>query len=233
MRTSAISVTAFLVGCASTPGAQPHDMSIEQHEAAAVAEENRAGQHQAQFDPESSEREARCIGPKASSQPCWTTLKNPTETHSKEAAEHARAAADHRAGSQALKDAEARACVGVPAMDRDMSPFDHREDIVGVKALEEAATLPKGSSTVVGAVVTFRAVPGMTAQWFQRVIDCHIARNAALGHNVPEMPYCPLVPKGASATVSATSDGFAVAVRGSDPAAAQEILRRSNGLVAH
>jgi hypothetical protein len=221
------------VACASTQGAKPHDMSAEQHEAAAVAEETTAGQHQAQFDPEAGERETRCIGPHPASQPCWSSLKNATEAHRKEAAEHAHAAADHRAGSQALKDAEARACVGVPAMDRDMSPFDRREDIASVKPLEEATTLPKGSTTVVGATVTFRAVPGMTAQWFQRVVDCHLARNAALGHVVPEMPSCPLVPKGVTASVSPTSDGFAVAIRGSDAAAAEEVLRRANGLVAH
>jgi hypothetical protein len=40
MRTSFISATAFLAACASTPGAQPHDMSAEQHQAAAVSEEN-------------------------------------------------------------------------------------------------------------------------------------------------------------------------------------------------
>jgi hypothetical protein len=233
MRTFVISATALLVACASTPGARPHDMSAEQHEAAAAAEESRAGQHHAQFDPEASERETRCIGPHPSSQPCWSSLKNSTEGHRKEAEEHARAAADHRAGSQALKDAEARACVGVPAMDRDMSPFDHREDIASVKPLEEPTTLPKGSKSVVGAVVTFRAVPGMTAQWFQRVVDCHLARNAALGHVVPEMPYCPLVPRGVTASVSSTADGFAVAIRGSDADTAEEVLRRSNALLAH
>ena len=66
---------------------------------------------------------------------------------------------------------------------------------------------------IVGAIVEFRAVPGLTAEWLQRMVDCHIARNAALGHDVPEMPDCPLVPKGASAQVASTGAGFSVAIR--------------------
>ena len=80
------------------------------------------------------------------------------------------------------------------------------------------------------AVVVFRAVPGMTAEWLQRLVDCHVARNAALGHDVPEMSSCPLVPKGAHATVTATSGGFAVAIRGDDEATSREILRRAEAL---
>lgn len=72
----------------------------------------------------------------------------------------------------------------------------------------------------------------MTVPWLQRLVDCHLARNAALGHDVPEMPYCPLVPRGVSARVSAVDRGFAVDVRAEDPATAQEILRRARGLDA-
>jgi hypothetical protein len=46
------------------------------------------------------------------------------------------------------------------------------------------------------AIVMFRARPSMTAEWLQRVVDCHPARNAALGHVVLDLPDCPLVPKG-------------------------------------
>jgi hypothetical protein len=82
-----------------------------------------------------------------------------------------------------------------------------------------------------GAIITFRAVKGMTAQWLQRVVDCHLARNAALGHELPEMAYCPLVPKDVSAHVSATDTGFAVAVRSDDATTAAEILGRARSLV--
>lgn len=79
--------------------------------------------------------------------------------------------------------------------------------------------------------MTFRAMPGMTAQYLQRVIDCHLARNAALGHEVPEMPSCPLVPKGVTAKVEPTSTGFAVEVRADDVETANEVLRRARTLV--
>jgi hypothetical protein len=100
----------------------------------------------------------------------------------------------------ALRDAATRACVGVPNDDRDMSPFDHREDIESVAQLYSPSSGGKNPTRhFLGATVVFHATPGMTAQWLQRVIDCHLARNAALGHDVPEMAYCPLVPKGVSA----------------------------------
>jgi hypothetical protein len=82
----------------------------------------------------------------------------------------------------------------------------------------------------VGTVVTFRAVPGMTAEWLQRVVNCHLARNASLGHAVPEMPECPRVPRGAQARVRSTGDGFAVEIRSDDEAAAREILARARRL---
>jgi hypothetical protein len=55
---------------------------------------------------------------------------------------------------------------------------------------------------------------------------------AALGHDLPEMPYCPLVPKGVTATVTPVGAAFAVAVRSEDPDRANEVLRRARMLVA-
>jgi hypothetical protein len=142
-------------------------------------------------------------------------------------------AAEHRAASQALRDAEARACVGLADADRDMSPFAHREDVASVQPLTVKSAVGKfGSSTrTMGAVVILRAVPGLTAQWLQRVVDCHVARNGALGHDAAEMPDCPLVPNGITANVTPTETGFAVAIQSDDPAVAQEVLRRTQGLV--
>ena len=161
-------------------------------------------------------------------------MTNPTSEHLDEAKKHQRMAADHRAGSQALRDAEGRACVGISDDDRDTSPFDHRQDIASVEALTVGTTSGKSQSArTEGAIVTFRAVPGMTAQWLQRVVDCHLARNTALGHEVPEMAYCPLVPKGVSARVAGTDSGFSVAIRADDSQTAQEILNRARALASH
>jgi hypothetical protein len=201
-------------------------------------EQKTAELHSAQFNPNATVRTERCRsrgGARGGSDTggCWTSVTNPTAEHLDEAKKHQKMAADHRAASLALRDAEARACIGIPDEDRDMSPFEHREDIGSVEPLNEGTGSFKGDSSqrAVGAIIVFRAVPGMSAQWLQRVVDCHLARNAALGHDVPEMPYCPLVPKNVSAKVSATDTGFAVAIRSDDSQTAQEVLRRARALV--
>ncbi len=220
-----------LAGCASTPGAQPQDMSKAQHEQAASAHDQMADPHAQAYDPAASVEKQRCGDPR---RPCWTWLANPTEEHKADADKHRKMAADHRAAGQALRDAETRACSGVPDVDRDMNPFDHREDITGVTPyntpVQSGAGQKQGMTRLQGAVVTFRAVPGMTAEWLQRVVDCHVARNASMGFNMPEMAYCPLSVKGAKGKVASTGNGFAVTVEADDSSAAQDILRRAKAL---
>lgn len=92
--------------------------------------------------------------------------------------------------------------------------------------------LRKPRERTYGAVVTFRPVPGLTVDTLQRVVDCHLARSAAAGHVMAEMPDCPLVPKGAKATVVETGEGLAVEIRSDDPDAAREIRARAERLVA-
>lgn len=160
-------------------------------------------------------------------------MTNPTAAHLRAAEEHRKHAADHRAASAALREAEALSCVGLRNSDRDMSPFEHTEDIAAVEPIHErVGSLKTDAEHTVGVTVVFRAVPGMTAEWLQRVVDCHLARNAALGHEVAEMPDCPLVPRGVSAHVSSTGSGFAVAIRASDDSTAKDLISRANRLVA-
>jgi hypothetical protein len=73
----------------------------------------------------------------------------------------------------------------------------------------------------------------MTAEWLQRVVDCHIARASSVGHDMPEMSYCPLQLKNVSATVTSTGDGSSVAVTSDDPDTIKEIIRRADVLIAH
>jgi hypothetical protein len=129
------------LGCAPrTPGANPSDMSATQHEAMARHEYGQAEAHSANYDP---------------------------------SAEARRRAADHRAASQALRSAEASACAGLSERDRDESPFAHREDIASVTPLNEpdpgiaagpgyeSGPVRGGREQLAGAIVTFRALPGM------------------------------------------------------------------------
>ncbi len=212
-------VATLVSSCGAAAGTNPHDMSATQHEQAGRA-------HDADADASSAE-----CGSSDDAQgdgACWSTAR-------RHAGEHRRVAAEHRAASQALRDAEARACVGIGQDDRDTSPFQHREEIMSVTRLVEAIPPEYDAATpnerVIGATVVFRAVRGMSAEWLQRVVDCHLARNAAVGHDMPEMRECPLVPAGASARVRSTGDGFAVEIRGESDATAAEILRRAQSLV--
>lgn len=223
-----------VAACASTPGANPHDMSAASHMRSASEHGAVASAHGAQYDPEASSSQARCSQGSAardSFDVCWTSTVNPTKEHLEQMAMHRRHAADHRAASEALRTTEVRACTGLSPDDRDVSPFFHTADIASVERLtvpDLGGDLP--ADRTVGAIVTFRAVPGMTAEWLQRVVDCHLARNAALGHTAPEMPDCPLVPAGVSAEVESTGRGFAVRVRADDLAAAKEVFARAQRL---
>ena len=192
---------ALAGGCAAT-GTRPHDMSAADHAAAANAAADAAEAHRAQ----------------------WTSSGD--DAHQRMAAEQKRLAAAHRAASAALRDAEAAACAGLEEDARDMTPFNHTDDIAAVSELYGSGF--KGArGPLIGATVLFRAVPGMTTEWLQRVVSCHVARNAALGNVMPEMPDCPLVPRGVAASVHSTGDGFAVEIKSDDASVAKEIVARA------
>lgn len=220
-----------LVACAAK-GTRPHDMAASAHDAEASAAGESAAEHAGQYDPSAAEATKRCHGGGKGGRVCWTVVTNPTEAHLKEAEAMTRLAAKHRAASEALRAAEESACAGIAPGDRDISPFHYTEDIASVAPLTAHRGVKPASDVTIGAVVTVRAVPGLTAEWLQRVVDCHIARGAALGHVIPEMPDCPLVPNGVSATVSSTGTGFAVEIRSTEDAAAAEVLARAQRLVA-
>lgn len=223
----AVASGGLLLACAADPGTKPHDMSATQHEAMAKNEEAAATGHAEQHEPAAKQETTNCSGRTG----CWTSVSNPTAQHADDAKRHRELAQKHRAAAAALVDAEARACNGLAEDDRDISPFHHKEDIVSVAPYTEAVKAGKGTSQKeVGVTIVFRAVPGMTAEWLQRVVDCHLARAAALGHQMPEMDYCPLVPKGAKAKVTSVGNGFAVNVFADDAAAVTEIKKRSAAL---
>lgn len=221
-----------LAACMSTP--EPSDQSAAQHDAIAAQEEREAAQHEASYDRDAVKFKMRCAtGEDDPGAACWTSTINPTDKQLKVAAELRRIAARHRAASAALREVEERACAGLPDVDRDESPFDHREDILAIEPLEVITLSAKGASakSTRGAVVTFRGVKGMTAERLQRHVDCHMARNAALGFNVPEMPNCPLALKNVSAHVEEVDGAFTIEVASANPATAKEILRRVRAIV--
>lgn len=220
MRTisSLVFTIALLSGCSpATPGAKPLDMSAKDHAAA-------AGEHDRAADTAAGSE--ACIGGRtvdvAASGACWTRGADQA---------HRKMADDHRAASQALRDSEAKACSGIGPSDRDDSPFSHRDDIVGVEPLVSTTTSSRGPTKHVdGASITIRAVPGLTVEYLQRLVSCHLARNASMGFAMDEMSFCPLAVKGASATVASASGAFRVDVRGDGEDAIKEIGRRADAL---
>jgi hypothetical protein len=236
MKKQWVVVAGILVAaCASTtPGSRPTDMSATSHEAAAKRHGDEASTHAAHFDPNATERRELCRGggARAGLDTCWTSVVNPTAEHLDEAERHRKMATDHRAGSKALQDAEAAACAGLNEEDRDTSPFDHREDIVSSEPLQSIASGGKGGSSqrLLGASLTVKAVPGLTKEYLQRLVNCHSARNASMGFAMQEMTSCPLSVKGSSATVESAGAGFRVDIRADDSQAANEVLRRAKAL---
>jgi hypothetical protein len=228
-----LSLAAVTMACSSPSGTQPHAMSAAEHEAAANQEHQAHEAHANQYDPGATTSKERCEQVRARGSVCWASETNPTAGHAAEAEHHRGLADKHRAASDALRAAESSACSGVPEEDRDLSPFGHLGDIRSVSPLQEDVRTGKGTSTrVAGAEVVFRAVPGLTAEWLQRVVDCHLARNSAVGHeaSAAEMPHCPLTIRGAQARVRSVGDGFAVAVRSDDADASKEILKQAEAL---
>lgn len=128
-----------------------------------------------------------------------------------------------------MRATEARACATLSADDRAIGPFEHAAEIAGVAPLVRKLDVRTAGSRErqLGAVVTFRAVPGLSVEWLQRLVDCHLARNAALGNDQREMPDDPLALRGTQAHVTSAGTGFAVEITSDDADTAREILARA------
>ena len=142
-------------------------------------------------------------------------------------------AAAHRAAAEALRGEEAWACAGIAEADRDASPL-RPEVIESVSRLEDTTISTKTGPPhrLVGAVISVRAAPGLTGEWLQRSIHCHVARIALRGNDPPGMEACPFAPGDLEVRVSSSGEGFRIELRASTAKVAEEILRRAQVLAA-
>jgi hypothetical protein len=126
------------------------------------------------------------------------------------------------------------ACAGLPDPDRQTSPFDRLEDIVYVEDVQTRSTMTKGAqrARLEGASITVRAARGLTREYLQRLVTCHLARNASMGFAIPEMAKCPLSVKGARANVDTVGTTFRVEIRGDSNESAEMISRRAKELAS-
>ena len=228
-----IGIAALVIG--SSACAAPEPASIPQNHLSVAGEAQAARQHERaggvlerQAALESSQTECGHASGSGVAQICWTGQRIPGSSTADmlAAADERKAAAEHRRVSAALRDAERISCAGIAEEDIIRSPFAHTADIVDVQEIQAM-----GRPGPAGASVRFHEIEHLSADMLQHVIDCQLARDNAMGHDVPEMSYCPLVPRGATATVRAVPHGYVVDVVSDDPAAAREILRRSRALL--
>jgi hypothetical protein len=225
MNRASLALLVPFLGLACAPPAAPSGMSALEHDEHARRATQAAEIHQAKVEARRPDRPCGAAARVGVEDPCWTG--DASTSHLEHAEQYRQMAAAHRAASQALREAEAKACTGISEADREMSPFAHGEDIESVEAYSVMSGGKMASTRMNGVRVVFRAVPGLTAQWLQRSMECHLARNASLGHDVPEMAYCPLALRHVVVSVNATRTGFAVTVTSSDPETAREVARRA------
>jgi hypothetical protein len=155
-------------------------------------------------------------------QVCWPIERwSPQEIFDETTAEDDRdAAQEHGRVSLALRQAELSACAGVD--ERDLAPGEVMD-----------AQVIQGPDGVVGARMRFHDLRRLSVDDLHRSLDCRVARDDALGHESPQLGYCPLVPRGASATVTTVPHGYMLEVRSATPSTAQEIARCGMAALKH
>ena len=165
----AVATLALLLGCASTPGAKPEDMSAKSHEEAAAKEAAKADQHAVKYDP---------AGTSAQSSGSDTAFEgadfNPTDVHNLQAETHRKHAADHAAAAEVLKGAEEDACESIASESRSWCP------LLGPVAAAE--------NTPNGVRITVRE--GTDVEELIARVRCHLAFGNTQGRE--GMDRCPL-----------------------------------------
>jgi hypothetical protein len=136
---------------------------------------------------------------------------------------------EHLAVAQQLREAERAACAEVPDAERDAGPFARRDRIVAIEPLK-ARPYAKSMLQPSGIAVYIRASPGLTEQWLDRVLECHMARHAVIGSKIPDRD-SPLFVDDARVALSSYGDGFRIAITTRDIAAAREVIERGRTLV--
>jgi hypothetical protein len=121
-------------------------------------------------------------------------------------------------------------CVGVPEVAINGAPLTNPDDVRAIQEIkpdspvsETQTIIPRG-----GARILLRAQPGMTAEWLQRIADCHMGKVAVASPTT--LTTSPLDVKGALVSVQSTGSGFAVDITSPDIKVAKEILTRARAI---
>lgn len=155
---------------------------------------------------------------------CATSARLPLSAGEHEAAARSGesgVAAEHRAAARRIRDHAEQACSGVDEQARQ-EPFPDRRAVASVGWLMHPHR--RGSKRLHGARLTLAAHAPRAGE-LQRMLDCHLARSAALGWDRPEASSCPLCVRGASA--KAFEGGSRIEVDTGGGPAAEEVWRRA------
>lgn len=174
----------LMAACSSSKAVKTDDMSVAQHEQAAVKEDAQAAEHASRYDPNAAA--VRTGGGMDTG-----VMYNPTEAQKAAADLHAKHAEQHRTAAAALRVFEDSQCIGVPPETRDACPF------IGGNVVR-TENIPMGVRLVMAQ--------GTDVHPLFRVISCHAAFSRAQHQTTVERcaPYLPLV------TVKKSPDGTAI-----------------------
>lgn len=121
-------------------------------------------------------------------------------------------------------------CRDVPEAEATATALTNPRDI---RAVEEVKPETPASETERppqrwGARILLRAQEGVTAEWLQRVAECHLSQLATSTRTADQRS--PLDVRGAAVVVQSTGDGFSVEVTSPDMNGGREILARARAL---
>lgn len=121
-------------------------------------------------------------------------------------------------------------CAGVPAKEREMGILAYRDNFAGASILTEYGNVGKvkiGHER--GATLGVRALPGLTAQWLERIAICHVASVRA--GKVQGAENDPFVVAGAESRVEQSNMAFLVSIRGGSDDIGHEIIARTAAVI--
>jgi hypothetical protein len=132
--------------------------------------------------------------------------------------------------AQKASNRDTMACVGVPEVAFNGAPLTNPDDVRAVQEIKPDAPVSETETVVPrgGARILLRAQPGMTAEWLQRIADCHMAKVSVASPTT--LTTSPLDVKGALVSVQSTGNGFAVDVTSPDVKIARDILERARAI---
>lgn len=163
-------ISGALLGCATTSGARPEDMSAKAHEEEAAREAEKAEQHAAKYDPNAPGG----VG----ADPAFEGVDfNPTESHNIQAQRHSKHAADHTVAAEALRRDEEAVCASIAPESRSWCPL--------------LGPIVASENTSNGVRISIKE--GTNVEEMVARVRCHIAYGNTQGHE--GMDRCPLYVK--------------------------------------